>query len=143
MTADLPTPLSPPATRPSNVVLIVGMVLYTGFAIPVSIVAMAFFFPAGIALAAFFAWQWTRLPAILSGTAAAAQVPAVTPQVPQPESTGNRSFDAYRAELLNRLEREQHSFDGFVTRLREAKDRSEFDQFMDERAAANRTPAQD
>ena len=36
--------------------------------------------------------------------------------------------------MLNRLEQEQTAFEGFLGRLRAAKDKSEFDQFMDERA---------
>ena len=38
--------------------------------------------------------------------------------------------------MLKRLEDEQHAFERFLERLREAKDKSEFDAFMDERAEA-------
>ena len=48
-------------------------------------------------------------------------------------STGNRAFDDYRTETLKRLEDEQREFKEFLERLRFAKDRAEFDQFMDER----------
>jgi Protein of unknown function (DUF2852) len=48
-------------------------------------------------------------------------------------SSGNRAFDDYRAETLRRLEDEQREFKEFLERLRFAKDRSEFDQFMNER----------
>jgi hypothetical protein len=48
-------------------------------------------------------------------------------------SSGNRAFDDYRAETLKRLEDEQHEFKEFLERLRFAKDRAEFDQFMTER----------
>lgn len=51
-----------------------------------------------------------------------------------PHSTGNAAFDAYRAEMLKRLEDEQIAFEAFLTRLREAKDKQEFDAFMSERA---------
>ncbi len=51
----------------------------------------------------------------------------------QPGSSGNRAFDEYRAETLNRLEEEQREFKEFLERLRFAKDRAEFDQFMSER----------
>lgn len=51
----------------------------------------------------------------------------------QPASSGNRAFDDYRAETLRRLEEEQREFQEFLVRLREAKDKSEFDQFMSER----------
>jgi hypothetical protein len=48
-------------------------------------------------------------------------------------SSGNRAFDEYRAETLRRLEEEQKEFGAFLERLRFAKDKSEFDQFMDDR----------
>jgi len=48
-------------------------------------------------------------------------------------SSGNRAFDEYRAETLRRLEEEQKEFRSFLDRLRMAKDKSEFDQFMSER----------
>jgi len=53
-------------------------------------------------------------------------------------STGNSAFDAYKDETLKRLEDEQDAFQAFLDRLREAKDKTEFDQFMDERAKAAR-----
>ena len=48
-------------------------------------------------------------------------------------SSGNRAFDEYRAETLKRLEEEQREFKDFLARLRFARDRAEFDQFMAER----------
>jgi hypothetical protein len=48
-------------------------------------------------------------------------------------SSGNRAFDDYRSDTLRRLEEEQREFKDFLERLRFAKDRSEFDQFMAER----------
>jgi hypothetical protein len=48
-------------------------------------------------------------------------------------SSGNRAFDEYRTETLRRLEEEQREFREFLQRLRAAKDKSEFDQFMAER----------
>lgn len=50
------------------------------------------------------------------------------------KSSGNSAFDAYKAETLRRLEEEQGSFEAFLERLRAAKDKSEFDQFMEDRA---------
>lgn len=47
--------------------------------------------------------------------------------------SGNRAFDEYRTETLRRLEDEQREFMGFLERLRHAKDKAEFDQFMAER----------
>jgi hypothetical protein len=48
-------------------------------------------------------------------------------------SSGNRAFDEYRAETLRRLEDEQREFREFLERLRMAKDKAEFDQFMADR----------
>ena len=52
-------------------------------------------------------------------------------------TSGNAAFDAYKEETLRRLEEEQHNFEAFLERLRDAKDKAEFDQFMDERAEAH------
>jgi len=49
-------------------------------------------------------------------------------------SSGNAAFDAYKADTLRRLEDEQQSFEDFLRRLREAKDKTEFDDFMNDRA---------
>ena len=55
---------------------------------------------------------------------------------PVPDPTGNTAFDAYKADTLrpawnaNRTSSKPSS-----QRLREAKDKAEFDQFMDDRAA--------
>ena len=48
-------------------------------------------------------------------------------------ATGNRAFDEYREETLRRLEDEQREFMEFLDRLRHAKDKAEFDEFMAER----------
>ena len=50
------------------------------------------------------------------------------------KSSGNRAFDTYKSETLRRLEEEQNNFEAFLERLREAKDKAEFDEFMEERA---------
>ncbi|MEM9196223.1 MAG: DUF2852 domain-containing protein [Pseudomonadota bacterium] len=47
--------------------------------------------------------------------------------------TGNAAFDEYREETLRRLEEEQTAFHSFMDRLRKAKDKAEFEQFMHER----------
>ncbi len=53
-------------------------------------------------------------------------------------SSGNTAFDAYKADTLRRLEEEQSAFESFLQRLRDAKDKSEFDNFMEDRARSNR-----
>lgn len=52
-------------------------------------------------------------------------------------SSGNAAFDEYRDETLKRLEEEEREFHDFLRKLREAKDKQEFDQFMADRR--NRT----
>jgi hypothetical protein len=52
---------------------------------------------------------------------------------PPQRTSGNRAFDEYRTETIRRLEDEQREFHDFLDRLRLAKDKSEFDQFMAER----------
>jgi len=47
--------------------------------------------------------------------------------------TGNQAFDEYRDETLSRLQQEAEEFQSFLQRLRQAKDKSEFEQFMAER----------
>jgi len=49
-------------------------------------------------------------------------------------TSGNSAFDAYKTDMLKRLEDEQAAFGAFLDRLRDAKDKSEFDAFMDERS---------
>lgn len=58
--------------------------------------------------------------------------------------SGNAAFDSYKAETLRRLEEEQRAFEEFLGRLREAKDKAEFDQFMEDRTrTARATGAED
>lgn len=123
-------------SRPPLVVQILAIIGFTAFAIPISIIAMSEFGVLGLFLAAFLAYQWTQLAGMGTEAHLKAAVKALKPQVddsPRPASSGNASFDAYRNELLNRLEQEQTSFDGFLSRLRDAKDKSEFDTFLSER----------
>ena len=48
-------------------------------------------------------------------------------------SSNNHAFDEYRAETLRRLEEEQKEFVDYLDRLRQARDKAEFDQFMADR----------
>jgi len=56
--------------------------------------------------------------------------------------SGNAAFDAYKSETLSRLEKEQDNFEAFLKRLRDAKDKAEFDQFMNDRADSNDAAAE-
>ena len=53
-------------------------------------------------------------------------------------SSGNVAFDEYREETLRKLEDDQREFQDYLDKLRAAKDRAEFDQFMADR---RRNPA--
>jgi Protein of unknown function (DUF2852) len=46
--------------------------------------------------------------------------------------TGNHAFDAYRSDVLKRLEDEREQFEAFLARLRQARDKAEFDEFLDD-----------
>ena len=128
-------------SKPPLAVQILAIIGFTAFAIPVSIIAMGEFGLLGMALAAFLAYQWTRLAGIGSNARVEAAVELLRPQSEAPKTSGNASFDAYRSELMNRLEREQSNFEGFLTRLRDAKDKAEFDTFLVERERLTRDAA--
>lgn len=83
------------------------------------------FWPAGLALLAYMIWS-KRMFKSSSCAKRSSHRPMTT------RSTGNAAFDAYKADTLARLEEEQTNFEAFLTRLREAKDKAEFDQFMAE-----------
>lgn len=86
------------------------------------------FWPVGLALLAYMIWSKRMFSGTCARrTRASALRGAMT-------SSGNSAFDAYKTDTLRRLEEEQASFEAFLKRLREAKDKAEFDQFMDERA---------
>ena len=57
-------------------------------------------------------------------------------------SSGNHVFDDYREETLRRLEEEQREFREFLERLRKAKDKDEFEQFMSDRRSRPTTTEQ-
>ncbi|SNX67606.1 uncharacterized protein DUF2852 [Cereibacter ovatus] len=90
------------------------------------------FWPAGLALLGYMIWS-KRMFSRSCRTARRAAPFAWN-------SSGNTAFDAYKAETLRRLEEEQTAFESFLQRLREAKDKQEFDAFMDERARTAATP---
>lgn len=117
-------------------VQVLSTLLFAGFAIAVTIVALNVFWPAGLVLAVVLGWRGGFAPGSGQNFDPAALADAVknlSPEAAQRRS-GNSSFDAYRDEMLERLEHEQESFEDFLDRLRAAKDSTEFDQFMDDRA---------
>jgi hypothetical protein len=91
------------------------------------VLGFIFFWPVGLALLAYMLWKG-KMTCSKSSTAPRASTSFAA------RTSGNAAFDAYRADTLRRLEEEQQAFEEFLDRLRRAKDKSEFDQFMDERA---------
>lgn len=97
------------------------------------VLSFILFWPLGLVLLAYMIWS--RKMICSSARRRCGQRHAATRSATR-AATGNAAFDAYRADTLARLEREQADFEAFLQRLREARDKSEFDQFMDERARA-------
>ena len=97
---------------------------------PAWIVAMVlgfiFFWPVGLALLAYMIWS-NRM---FSGNCSRRTRHAASAF----KTSGNSAFDAYKADTLRRLQDEQDAFEAFLQRLRDAKDKAEFDQFMEDRA---------
>ena len=92
------------------------------------VLGFIFFWPVGLAVLFYMIWSKRMFSKSCTRTSARRGLSAM-------RSTGNSAFDAYKADTLRRLEEEQHSFEDFLSRLRDAKDKAEFDQFMNERAA--------
>ena len=90
------------------------------------VLGFIFIWPVGLALLLYMIWSKRMFSKSRSMTCGRRRMHTMT-------STGNSAFDSYRDEMIRRLEDEQKSFEEFLQRLREAKDKSEFDQFMDER----------
>ena len=91
------------------------------------VLGFIFIWPIGLALLAYMIWSKRMFNKSCSKMAR-------TRTRHMRNSSGNSAFDAYKADTLRRLEDEQNDFEAFLERLREAKDKSEFDQFIDERA---------
>ncbi|SIN96413.1 DUF2852 domain-containing protein [Vannielia litorea] len=105
------------------------------------VLGFIFFWPLGLALLAYMIWS----KRMFSGRCAAKRTQGHHAHTMMNRrhgfrSSGNTAFDAYKAETLRRLEDEQEAFENFLDRLREAKDKQEFDAFMDDRAKAARAP---
>jgi len=95
------------------------------------VLGFIFVWPVGLALLAYMIWS----KRMFSRSACAARREARHMGFHRAyHSSGNAAFDAYKSEMLKRLEDEQAAFEGFLQRLREAKDKSEFDAFMEDRA---------
>ncbi|MBV0911583.1 DUF2852 domain-containing protein [Anianabacter salinae] len=94
------------------------------------VLGFIFFWPVGLALLAYMIWS----KRMFSGNCASKRTKHDTHRRFGMKTTGNATFDAYRTETLRRLEEEQDAFEAFLQRLRDAKDKAEFDQFMEDRS---------
>ncbi|WP_170564395.1 DUF2852 domain-containing protein [Ruegeria atlantica] len=100
------------------------------------VLGFIFFWPVGLALLAYMIWSKRMFSKSCSRRKSwHSHMSAMKP-------SGNSAFDAYKSDTLARLEREQQDFEAFLRRLRDAKDKAEFDQFMDERARENSDDAE-
>jgi hypothetical protein len=94
------------------------------------VLGFIFFWPIGLALLAYMIWSkrmFNRSCATRTSVRAAFK------------TSGNTAFDAYKHDTLRRLEDEQDAFEEFMQRLRDAKDKAEFDQFMEDRTKKSET----
>lgn len=104
------------------------------------VVSFILFWPLGLLVLLYMAWSgrmkcWSRGAGHWSHKVERMQEKASRWAGRYP-SSGNTAFDEYREETLRRLEQEQREFREFLDRLRHAKDKAEFDQFMAERRRA-------
>lgn len=109
---------------------------------PAWIIAMVlgfiFFWPVGLALLFYMIWS----KRMFAGSCRQNRRMSRHHKRNAMHSSGNTAFDAYKADTLRRLEEEQGKFSDFLQRLRDAKDKSEFDDFMDERAKKSDDPVE-
>lgn len=102
------------------------------------VLGFIFFWPVGLALLAYMIWSKRMFSKCSNNTdravARSERHDARMARRHGFRSSGNTAFDAYKADTLRRLMDEQGNFEAFLERLRAAKDKSEFDEFMDERA---------
>jgi Protein of unknown function (DUF2852) len=93
------------------------------------VLGFVFFWPVGLALLFYMIWSKRMFNSCSRRRTSHRRHPMSTSI-----SSGNSAFDAYKNDTLRRLEEEQVNFESFLERLRDAKDKAEFDQFMNERA---------
>ena len=102
------------------------------------ILGFIFFWPAGLAILAYMIWSKRMFNRSSSACQTWRTAHSHRMHHAAMRPSGNTAFDAYKADTLRRLEDEQQAFEAFLQRLRDAKDKSEFDNFMDDRAKAAR-----
>ena len=94
------------------------------------------FWPVGLALLAYMIWSKRMFSRHSCAERRAHHMARHFGHMQAMRPSGNSAFDAYKADTIRRLQEEQEAFENFLQRLREAKDKSEFDSFMEDRARA-------
>ncbi len=104
------------------------------------VLGFIFFWPVGLALLAYMIWSKRMFSRSCRSHNNHREQAARSWNMYQSgfRSSGNSAFDAYKADTLKRLQQEQDEFEAFLERLRASKDKSEFDQYLDDRAQAAR-----
>ena len=102
------------------------------------VLAFILVWPVGLALLAYMIWSKRMFSGSCRNRMTMTRHAATTLR-----PTGNSAFDAYKADTLRRLEEEQDRFEAFLDRLRDAKDKAEFDQFMNEHGPSTKNEAGD
>ncbi|MDW3184030.1 MULTISPECIES: DUF2852 domain-containing protein [unclassified Roseobacter] len=95
------------------------------------VLGFVFLWPVGLALLFYMIWSKRMF------TSCSRKSTSMRHGMRAMRPSGNSAFDAYKADTLRRLEDEQQQFEAFLERLRDAKDKAEFDQFMNDRADKN------
>jgi Protein of unknown function (DUF2852) len=117
--------------------------LPTPVVIALAIAAFVVWWPLGLAVLAYMLWSGRMMKCCANGFGQ--WLDATSRTTPdswgQQKSSGNQAFDEYRSETLRHLEEEQRAFREFLSRLRMAKDKTEFDQFMTEERARPASPS--
>lgn len=123
------------------VVQVLGIIAFGVFSIVATALAFTAFWVAGLIITAIIATTWSSAFAFgrrpRKGNFDHGNWREIVPVVKARTTSGNASFDAYRNDTIERLERESREFDEFLNRLRDARDSKEFDQFMSERAGSS------
>jgi hypothetical protein len=99
------------------------------------VLGFVFFWPVGLAILAYMIWS----KRMFTGSCRSRRTGTHRHAMAAMKPSGNSAFDAYKEETLRRLQDEQDAFEAFLERLREAKDKAEFDQFMEDRARRAQT----
>jgi hypothetical protein len=100
------------------------------------VLGFVFFWPVGLALVAYITYTKRWSSPMFAKSCRGRRNDMTRHAFGAMKPSGNSAFDAYKADTLQRLEQEQRDFEAFLERLRDAKDKAEFDAFMNDRADA-------